>query len=124
METFTRMVALVATIVMVSGCSMGSFVTFLPQSNFSYPNSNVTPIGAAKGESSTWSVFFPVFSDADMQQEAIEQAVKSKGGDMLIDYVGTSRITMYPLGPIYIYQTTYIAEGTVAKMEIGKQILH
>ena len=103
---------------------MGSFVMFFPQSHFSYPNSNVVPLGPAKGETSTVSLFIPVFWDADMQEEALAQAIKQKGGDMLIDYVGTTEITMFPLMFITLYKTDYKVEGTVAKMELGKQILH
>lgn len=107
----------------MTGCSMGSFVMFFPQSHFSYPNSNVTPLGPGRGESSTWSLFIPVFWDADMQEEALSVAIKEKGGDMLIDYVGTTNITMYPLWVITLYNTRYEVQGTVAKMELGKQIL-
>lgn len=123
-KTITWLVLAGFLLLSLEACSMGSFVMFFPQSHFSYPNSNVTPIGPATGESSTVSLFIPVFWDADMQEEALAKAIKQKGGDMLIDYVGTTEITMFPLMFINIYMTTYKVEGTVAKMELGKQILH
>lgn len=123
-KSITHLGIAIVFLISSAGCSMGSFVMFFPQSHFSYPNSNVVPIGPATGETSTVSLFIPVFWDADMQEEALAKAIKQKGGDMLIDYVGTTEITMFPLMFINVYMTTYKVEGTVAKMELGKQILH
>lgn len=107
----------------LAGCTVGSSVALKPQSHFSYPNSNVTPIGRVRGEATTQSIFAPNFMDADVELEAIQAALKEKGGDVLIDYVLSTKTTMIPLFILNVFVTTYTVEGTAAKMVIGKREL-
>ena len=121
-STVARAVTWVVAIVLLSGCTVGSGVALKPQSHFSYPNSNVTPLGRVTGEAST-SGLVPVTYDADLEEEAIQIALKEKGGDILIDYLATTTITMFPLLLLNIYTTTVRVDGTAAKMTIGQQRL-
>ena len=105
-----------------AGCTVGSSAWLYPQSHFDYPNSNVIPLGAARGEASTTTIFIPVQMDGDLKQEAIQNALQAKGGDILVDFVQTTKVVQVPFLPIYT--ATITVEGTAAKMEIGKQILH
>lgn len=127
MMTRLRSIALAGVLILtlfgLEGCTVGQFAWLYPQSHFDYPNSNITPIGKVHGEASTVSVFFPVMMDADLQEEAYKNALQQKGGDMIIDFLATTEVVMYPIAFINIFKTTYKVDGTAAKMEIGKQIL-
>lgn len=103
------------------GCTQTFFTGFDPQSHFDYPNSNVIPIGKTVGEASITGVFVPPFRTAELEEEAINNALKQKGGDILINYMVFEKRTIIPLLPIY--PLTVRVEGTAAKMEIGTQIL-
>lgn len=114
---------LLALALSVTGCTVGRITTPIANSHFDYPNSNITPLGRVTGESSLLWVFFPVMQDADLQEEAYQKALAQKGGDMLLDAVSITKITMIPIPYIPLYYTSYEIEGTAAKMEIGKQTL-
>lgn len=112
----------VALAIATVGCTIGSATWVSPQSHFDYPNSNVIPIGRVQGEASGPVSLFPSPMDADVMEEAIQNALKQKGGDILLNYSGTFTVTLYPI-LFNFYKTTYTVEGTAAKMEIGKQML-
>jgi hypothetical protein len=103
------------------GCSVGSGFRLISQSHFDYPNSNVTPLGRVQAEGSTTNLFYPTVEDLDLMEEVIQAALKQKGGDVLLDYLWTFKITMVPLLIVNVFTTTYKVDGTAAKMEIGKK---
>lgn|SRR3990167_3201858 len=103
------------------GCTVGSGAYQRPQSHFDFPNSNVIPLGQAHGEATTSAFGRLSIMDADLQEQAILNALKEKGGDLLINVTYTYKLTAFPIIPIYT--TTITADGTACKMEIGKQIL-
>ncbi|MBM3301667.1 MAG: hypothetical protein FJY85_17175 [Deltaproteobacteria bacterium] len=104
------------------GCTIATGVWPVPQSHFAYPNSNVIPLGEGKGEASDTSFGLPsIGMDPDLMQQAVQAAIQTKGGNLLVDYDLYFEISTIPGLPIYT--TTWRVEGTVAKMEIGKQIL-
>ena len=113
--------ALLLLMFSMGGCTIYQGAWLHPQSHFDYPNSNVIPLGHAVGEASTTSIFVPVVYDADLWEEAVRDAIRQKQGDILIDYLLTIEVSTVPI--LQIYTTTYQADGTVAKMEIGKQML-
>lgn len=115
---------LISIVLTWSGCTVGSSAWLYPQSHFDYPNSNVVPLGRVQGEATGSVGLIPTSMDADLMEEAIQKALQQKGGDLLVDYTGTTIIKMYPLVFLNLYQTTFMVEGTAAKMEVGKQILH
>ena len=102
------------------GCTIASGVWPVPQSHFAYPNSNVLPLGPGKGEASTMGFGMPDIMDVDLMEAAVQSAIREKGGDLLVDYYLFYDIkTYFPM----VHSITWRAEGTVAKMEIGKQKL-
>lgn len=106
-----------------SGCSTKvSSSSFDDASHFSFPNSNVTPIGPA---SATVEGDEEEFNSGKLLKKALQEAIDSKGGDIMIDYISKSLVENYsmcilPIQWKYYYVTV---EGTVAKMDIGKQFL-
>ena len=113
--------ALMATL---AGCQTGQLSEMGPNSHFVFPNSNVTALGPVKVSLSGEVGFFspPTIKtgelDATVYNKAIRQVV---GADMVIDYVRTTRLYMFPFLPIF--WTDVQLEGTAAKMELGKQSL-
>lgn len=103
------------------GCAQTFFTGFDTQSHFEYPNSNITPLGKAAGEASTTSLFTPPYKTAELEEEAINNALKQKGGDILINYMIFEKKTSL----LFILHTlTLRVEGTAAKMKIGTQKLY
>ena len=101
------------------GCTIGTGATLQPQSHFAFPNSNVIPLGKVHGKATTVS-FFPSPMDADLQEQAVQNALRQKGGDILIDYTYSYKIVSWI---IPIYTTTIKVDGTACKIEIGEQEL-
>jgi len=120
---FTFVAISISLAFIISGCTVGSGAYPKPQSHFDFPNSNVIPLGKAHGEASTVSFFYPDIANPDVEEEAILNALREKGGDLLIDYTYFYKVTMIPLPYLPIYSTTIQVDGTACKMEIGQQIL-
>jgi len=104
----------------MAGCSKTYVTGFHTESNFAYPNSNVTPLGYASGVSSSACAFMgQKFVTSDMQDEAVKNALQSKQGDILVNYIAFTKLTN-----LFIMNCTeYLVEGTAAKMVIGTQNL-
>ena len=118
---FSRFIGVFLFLILTSaGCTIGTGALLEPQSHFDFPNSNVIPLGKVHGKASTVS-FIPSPMDADLQEEAVQNALAQKGGDILIDYTYSYKITSWVLLPIYT--TTIEVDGTACKMEIGEQEL-
>lgn len=113
-------VSVLVVLLLIIGCTQHYLAGFNPQSHFDYPNSNVIPIGRAVGEASVTKIFDFPFPTADIEEEAIKNALKQKGGDILINYVKFYDRTSI----LFIHTLTIRVEGTAAKMEIGKQKLN
>jgi hypothetical protein len=99
------------------GCSTKlGFSNFKDRSKYVYPNSNVEVIGRATGTATGDP------EDAGrLVKEAIQKAVDSKGGDMLINFTEqqTITITTIPIIPVPIVTYEVTVDGTVAKTEVG-----
>jgi len=117
-----RTVAILPALLAMTGCTMLHMSYPEAQSHFTYPNSNVVPMGHARGSATTVGMN-PAMQDADLEGQAIAMAIAQRGGDLLVDYHLTTDVKMIPLMFITLFQTTVSVEGTVAKMEIGKQAL-
>ncbi len=116
-----RMLCFIFVMVSMSGCATTFFTEFAPQSHFEYPNSNIIPLGKAIGEATTTSIsFYPLFKTAELEEEAVNNALKQKGGDILINYMVFEKRTDI----VFIHTLTLHVEGTAAKMEIGTKKLH
>jgi hypothetical protein len=107
---------------LLCACAGPSAIYDKPQSHFSYPNSNVTPLGHVRAEVSKTNILFPDLGNPNLEQEAVRRALTEKGGDLLIDgrYFWTSTY-FYPL-IVPIYTTTLVVEGEAARMGIGRQV--
>ncbi len=113
---------LLILIVALTGCTM-KFGMMIPNDRFAYPNSNVEPLGRVTATVSKGSWFTPQMADKQMYEELKSQALKQKGGDMIIDAKLTTKITMYPLLYFYYFNTELSIDGTAAKQTIGRQEL-
>jgi hypothetical protein len=109
-------------ILSLAGCSFGS-ASISPMSHFAFPNSNVIPIGEAKGSHTRLCGLLIInwgSPDGDDQQIAIEEALEETGGDILINVRTDSQLFMIP----YLFALCITSvRGTAAKMEIGRQQL-
>ena len=125
-SSFVRVAASTAVVAGLAACAGPSMFYPSAQSHFDFPNSNVIPVGPAKGVASRSYIMpfqVPSFNDPYMLKEAQAQAIKSRGGDLLIDQSISMKSMMVPLPFIQIVTVDMEVEGTVAKMEIGKKSL-
>lgn len=103
-------------------------ITFrMAQSHFTFPNSNVIPLGSVSAVATRMGDMnsFPDLNGAIT--EAMDQAIASKGGDLLINVmvnsVLTTKMTTWEGKHMIRFFIDVEVQGTVAKMEIGKQLL-
>jgi hypothetical protein len=89
------------------------------QSNFTYPESLVTPLGNVYGEASETTLGGAVFVTGSMKQEAIDQALaETPNANVLIDYFESVKTTIIPL--IFlppVFSSTYSVQGVAAEAE-------
>jgi hypothetical protein len=111
----------IALLGLLCACAGPSAIYDKPQSHFSFPNSNVQPIGPVRAEVSKTNLFFPDVGNPNLEQDAVRHALSEKGGDLLINgrYFWSSTY-FYLLIPIY--STTLVVEGEAATMQIGRQV--
>ncbi len=115
----TKFIVTLFFLSIITGCSMkaGSFDT---ETHFSFPNSNVTPLGQVKSTLSRWS-FLASPVEGDDALNLVNEAISQKSGaDLMINYTLDTKMTMFPL---FIYKTDMVVDGTAAKMNIGEQEL-
>ena len=112
----------VAVLFALSGCTQ--FTGYKASSHLGFPNSNVTPIGPATGATTKCNLMLPALVTAEMQENAIAEAVSSRGGDMLINYAEFLTNWTIPLLYLNINCVKYTVDGTVAKQEVGLQKLN
>lgn len=113
--------ALVAASFAVSGCTMMQSGSVVSNTNFAYPNSNVTPIGETSESSFSLCGFlgFPITDPAEVLATTIDKAVHKRDGDLLIN----ARVTNTAANiAIFTFCNTTVA-GTAAKMQVGQQEL-
>jgi len=108
--------------VLFSGCSIKMAVR-RTNTQFVYPNSNVSPLGHVKAKSpQSVSIFIPKFFDAKQIDETTQKALAQRGGDILVDSKLVVKTIMIPIFlPIMI--SSLEVEGTAAKMVVGKKEL-
>jgi hypothetical protein len=106
------------------GCSKTYYLGRQPQSEFTYPNSNVEALeGRVSGATSKTGFLSQPNITAEMQKQAISNALsKSQNADMLINYSTFKEVSNIPILPVTIVK--YRVEGTPARETIGKQDLN
>lgn len=99
----------------------------MSQSHFTFPNSNVIPLGTGKGTAKVHGDIYNFPDVGSATTNAMEQAIKSKGGDLMINVMintVTTTTTVISGGDFSIsFDVDITVQGTVAKMEVGKQML-
>ena len=108
---------------MLSGCStnMGRMYT---KSHFTYPNSNVIPLGNVKAEETNFSILLYPSFDKEDQLALLNKAISQKSGaDLLINYNMNVKLTVIPIPILSPAFLTVSIEGMAASMEIGEQEL-
>ena len=90
------------------------------QSHYSYPNSNVIPLGEAVGQVSQIAFFMPPELSGALERQAVEAALQTKpGAELLLNYVSEAKLTTV----VFIFILDYTVHGTAAKMEVGRKPL-
>jgi hypothetical protein len=102
-----------------SGCST-KFGDFAEQTHFSFPNSNVKPLGHVEASKVKWGFVIPPSLTADDVREMINEALAQKAGaDLVINYKTDTKVTGIP----FVYKLTMTLSGTAVSMEVGEQEL-
>lgn len=105
----------------LSSCTKTLYVGRLPQTHFSFPNANVTPLNKVKGEASRVKLLMPPMVNSALVNEAYGSALsKAQGADGLINVDLYQKQTSL----FIIHIMKYLVEGTAVKQEIGKQKLN
>ncbi len=119
-----RILAIFLFAALLMGCSQTYYLGRQPQSEFTYPNSNVEALdGRVSGVASKTAFLSPPNVTAEMQKQAISKALsKSQDADILINYSTFKEISNIPVLPITIVK--YRVEGTPAQESIGQQDLN
>jgi hypothetical protein len=122
MKQIIRYVIVIAVCASFFGCTQ-KMGTFSEQTHFSYPNSNVKPLGQVKSSIKKTRILFPYLYKAEDIKGLINEALAQKpGADLLINYKTDTKITSLPFPPYLIWQTVTL-EGTAASIEVGEQEL-
>ncbi len=99
---------------------------FIQASHYTFPNSNVVPMGTVSGKVSKWTLFSAKLIDETVAREAIYEALRQKGGNMLINYTASTTTTAIPIPPIFlamVFRTVYTVEGMACTVDTGRQFL-
>ena len=109
----------------VSTAPIGGYV--LPQTHYTYPNSNVTPLGPVKARAMVEGTLHDFPNITKAISDAINKAIRKSGGDLLINTTVGGNLNTYSKfenGKMKVrYEAFVEVQGTAAKMEIGKQKL-
>lgn len=93
---------------------------FNSETHFSFPNSNVTPLGQVKSSLSKWSIGLLPVDSGDALNLVNEAIAQKSGANLMLNYIIDTRITIFLP---FVYKADMLVEGTAAKMEIGEQEL-
>src|SRR3954447_13578452 len=104
----------------LAACTGASVYAPMAQSNFAYPNANLSPLTHVKA-SVTRTYFSPFqipdIPSAAMQREAYFKALQGSGGDLIIDGDFTVQTKLIPLLFVTIITAEGTVEGTAAKID-------
>lgn len=110
-------------VVLVSGCTTTKG-SFNPSTHFTYPNSNIAPLGYVSASVKDQGFILPPKVDKEKIAKLMEDALAQKpGADMIINYKIDTTYTQIPIPIFTIFFQTIKLEGTAAKMTVGKQEL-
>ncbi len=105
---------------MLSSCTKTLYLGRAPQTHFSFPNANVTPLNKVTGDATKVKLLMPPFINSELVNQAYNDALsKASGADGLINVdIYQKQTSLY-----IIHIMKYYVEGTAVKQEIGKQVL-
>ena len=103
--------------VSTSSCTIEYPLGQTHQSNFTYPESQVTPLQNVYGEATETAFGSSIQFTGQMKQEAIDNALAQvPASNVLLNYYETVKITMLPILPVNT--TTYSVQGMAAEAEV------
>jgi len=113
---------LLLTVVTLSSCTKTLYVGRLPQTHFSFPNANVTPLNQkVSGEATKVKLLMPPMVNSSMINQAYANALgKAQSADGLINVDVYQKQTSL----LIIHIMKYVVEGSAVKQEVGKQKLN
>jgi hypothetical protein len=99
------------------GCTLEYPLGQTHQSNFTYPESQVTPLQNVYGEATESAFGTSIQFTGQMKEEAIDDALgQVPGANVLLNYNEEVKIFMLPVLPVYT--TTYSVQGMAAEAEV------
>lgn len=105
--------------VFLSGCSTTAG-SFSPATNFTYPNSNIIPLGHVHITTKEGAFLSPPPLTKEKILKLLNDALGQRpGADMIVNYTLDTTYTVYPF---YTIQTLNL-DGTAVKMDVGKKEL-
>jgi hypothetical protein len=112
--------AMSCVVISTASCTIEQPLGQANQSNFTYPESRVTPLGNVYGEASDTALGGAVFVTGTMKQEAIDRALAdTPNANVLIDYFESVKTTIIPLVFIPpVFTSTYSVQGVAAEAEV------
>ena len=111
------LVACVSTLLL--GCSMTSG-SYSPATNFTYPNSVVTPLGHVHVTTKEGTFLVAPVLTKEKILKLLDDALGQKpGANMIVNYSIDTKYTMYPF---YTTQELNL-DGTAVKMQVGQKEL-
>jgi hypothetical protein len=106
-----------------TGCSL-KLGNIGEKTHFSYPNSNIKPLGHVQASKSKRSFIIPPTLTADDVRGLMNDALSQKAGaDLIINYKVDTQITVIPIPIFTIYTLELTLSGTAVSMEVGQQEL-
>lgn len=107
-------------LMILSSCTKTMYLGRAPQTHFSFPNANVSPLNKVTGEASAVKLLTPPMVNSAMINQAYDNALsKAAGADGLINV----DIYLKQTPILILHFSKYIVEGTAVKQEVGKQVL-
>jgi len=125
MKTFSIAikVSLVFLLAMTLGCSM-KMGSIGDKSHFTYPNSNVQPLGQVSASVEKFGFIIPKDMTKEDVKDLFAKALSQKAGaDLLINYKIDTEFMIIPIPIFSLNYTTLFISGTAAKMTVGEKEL-
>lgn len=116
-------IGVVSFFFLATGCSM-KMGTFAEKTHFSFPNSNIKPLGQVSASMEKTGFIFPPVVTADDIRNLLENALGQKpGADLVINYKTDTEFSFIPIPILSFYTVKTTLTGTAVSMEIGMQEL-
>ncbi|RII31752.1 MAG: hypothetical protein CXR30_02795 [Geobacter sp.] len=124
MKTFgIEKLLLFCALIMSVGCTM-KMGSIGDKSHFTYPNSNVEPLGHVSASVEKFGLIIPKDMTKEDVRALFEKALSQKAGaDVLINYKIDTEYTVIPIPIFSLNYTKLYLSGTAAKMTVGQKEL-